>query len=255
MKKNVIFMTAVSVPGKESRSAPYKYGIDSFKKWCDKRGYQLVVLDKQLFDPKMMKPNFYRYFCFELLENSGIEYNKILLTDADAIIHPDCPDFFEMTDDRLTVTHTDGSYDWTTRSMENYAYALFDNKPFNLWEYFNAGFILLNESHKKLLKSFTDFYLNNHNDILSVQENFKVGTDQPLFNFFVHNVHKVPINILPYRYCMADLYNKNILDEDLTFTKIKGIYQFNAIPNNVENRLTYYWMEKTYNHFYGNYKQ
>lgn len=243
-------MTAVTVPGKESRSAPYKYGIDSFKKWCDKRGYQLVVLDKPLFDPHMMKPNFYRYFCFELLDNSGIEYDQILLTDADAIIHPDCPDFFNMTKDKLTVTHTDGSYDWTTRSMENYAYALFNNEKFDIWQYFNAGFIVLNKSHRDLLKSFTNFYLDNYKKIIKVQDSFKVGTDQPLFNFFVHNIHKIPINILPYRYCMADMYNKNILDENLTFTKIKGIYQFNAIPDNIENKLTYYWMEKTFNKLY-----
>ena len=85
MKKNIVFMTAVKVPGKESRAAPYKYGIDSFKKWCDKRNHRLVVLEDPIFDASIMKPNFYRYFCFDLLENQGIEYDKILLTDADAI--------------------------------------------------------------------------------------------------------------------------------------------------------------------------
>ena len=42
-----------------------------------------------------------------------------------------------------------------------------------------------------------------------------------------------------------------ILDEQLTFTKVlKGIYQFNAIPNNVNAEKTMYWMQKTYNHLY-----
>ena len=55
---------------------------------------------------------------------------------------------------------------------------------------------------------------------------------------------------MPYRFCMADLSNKNLLTDDLLYTNIKGIYQFNAIPNNVNDKLTYYWMEKTYNYFY-----
>jgi hypothetical protein len=246
-------MTTVKVYGKESRSAPYKYGIESFKKWCDARDYKLVVLDQELYSPDIMKPNFYRYFCFDLLENSNIEYDQVLLTDADAIIHPDCPDFFKLTNDQFTVTHTDGSYDWTVRSLENYAYELFDGKVFDLWKYFNAGFIVVNKSHRDLLKQFTNFYLENYKRIIHIQEKYKTGTDQPLINHFVHNVTKTPVNILPYRYCMADLYSKNLLNDNLLFTKIEGIYQFNAIPNNTENKLTYYWMEKTYNYFYGQY--
>lgn len=249
MKKNIVFMTAVKVPGRESRSAPYKYGIESFKRWCDKRNYQLVVLEEPIFDASVMKPNFYRYFCFDLLENSGIEYDQILLTDADAVIHPNCPDFFKLTNNQLTVTHTDGSYDWTVRSMENYGYEIF-GKNFNLWKYFNAGFIVLNESHKDLLKSFTNFYLENQEKIRHIQEQYKTGTDQPLINHFVHNVFNIPVNILPYRYCMADLYGKNLLSDDMLFTSIEGIYQFNAIPNNVQDKLTYYWMEKTFNKLY-----
>jgi hypothetical protein len=247
--KNIVFMTAVKVPGKESRSAPYKFGIESFKRWCEARDYKLVVLDQELYPNDVMKPNFYRYFCFDLLENSGIEYDQILLTDADAVIHPNCPDFFKLTNRELTVTHTDGSYDWTIRSMENYAHEIFGQK-FDLWKYFNAGFIVLNKNHRELLKSFTNFYLENQEKIRFVQEKYKTGTDQPLINHFVHNVFNIPVNILPYRYCMADLHSKNLLADDLLFTSIEGIYQFNAIPNNIENKLTYHWMEKTYNKLY-----
>lgn len=247
--KNIVFMTAVKVPGKESRSAPYKFGIESFKRWCEARDYKLVVLDQELYPNDVMKPNFYRYFCFDLLENSGIEYDQILLTDADAVIHPNCPDFFKLTNRELTVTHTDGSYDWTIRSMENYAHEIF-GQIFDLWKYFNAGFIVLNKNHRELLKSFTNFYLENQEKIRFVQEKYKTGTDQPLINHFVHNVFNIPVNILPYRYCMADLHSKNLLADDLLFTSIEGIYQFNAIPNNIENKLTYHWMEKTYNKLY-----
>jgi len=48
---------------------------------------------------------------------------------------------------------------------------------------------------------------------------------------------------------------KEILSEDLLFTKLGWIFQFNCIPNNKDNELTDYWMKKTYNHFYGDYKE
>ena len=61
------------------------------------------------------------------------------------------------------------------------------------------------------------------------------------------------MKFLHYQYCMADLARKEILDEQLTFTKVlKGIYQFNAIPNNVNAERTMYWMKKTYEALYEN---
>ena len=45
---------------------------------------------------------------------------------------------------------------------------------------------------------------------------------------------------------------KEILTEDLLFTKIGYIYQYNCIPNNKDNQATYYWMKKTYEHLYEN---
>ena len=52
---------------------------------------------------------------------------------------------------------------------------------------------------------------------------------------------------------MADLARKEILDNDMTFTKVlKGIYQFNAIPDNVNAEKTMYWMKRTYEELYEN---
>ena len=45
MKRNIVFLTAITFPGQEYRSAPYKYGIDSWKHWCDKNECDLFELD------------------------------------------------------------------------------------------------------------------------------------------------------------------------------------------------------------------
>ena len=52
---------------------------------------------------------------------------------------------------------------------------------------------------------------------------------------------------------MADLARKEILDNEMTFTKIlPGIYQFNAIPDNHNAEKTMYWMKRTYEELYEN---
>ena len=46
-------------------------------------------------------------------------------------------------------------------------------------------------------------------------------------------------------------HGKMGLREDMPFTKIPGMYQYNAIPNNEDTSQTAYWMQKTYEHLYG----
>jgi hypothetical protein len=251
MSKNIVFMTAVKVPGMEHRSEPYEYGKASFKHWCEKNDCDLVVLDELIHPHDVMKINYHRYYAFDILDNSGIDYNQILITDADAIIHPDTPNFFEMTDGKYSVTHADGSYDWICRSLENYSKFMFNNKTFPLWNYFNAGFQIVNKEHRYLWDGLIDFYFKNKENIIEMQTKFSVGTDQPIINFLV-NLSKTETKIFPYQYCMVDLHRKEILDEQLTFTKVlPGIYQFNAIPDNHDASKTLYWMKKTYNELYG----
>ena len=85
-----------------------------------------------------------------------------------------------------------------------------------------------------------------------MQSNFAVGTDQPLINYIV-NLSGMDMKFLHYQYCMADLDRKEILDDDMTFTKVfKGIYQFNAIPDNEGAKKTMYWMKRTYEELYEN---
>jgi len=250
MKRNIVFLTAITFPGQEYRSVPYEYGIKSWQKWCDKNDCDLFVLDKPLFEPDYCKPNFYRYWAFDLLEANEIEYDQVCLTDADCIIHPDCPNFFELTDHKYTVTVTEGSMDWVCRSLENYSQHMFKGNTFPLHKYFNAGFQVINKIHKPLLKEMQTFYADNRDLIIWMQTNFGVGTDQPLINHIV-NLSDTEMKFLHYQFCMADLIRKEILDDNMTFTKIlKGIYQFNAIPDNKNAEKTIYWMKRTYEELY-----
>ncbi len=252
MSKNVVFMTAVKIKGMEHRSEPYKYGIASWKYWCEKNNCELMILDELLHPHDVMKVNFHRYYAFDILEENGIECDKVLLTDADCIIHPDCPNFFEMTDGKYTVTHTDGCYDWTCRSLENYSHFMFNNKTFPLGKYFNAGFQVVDKKYRYVFDNVIKFYFENQEKILYLQNNYSIGTDQPIVNFIVNLDKNIETKLLPYQFCMVDLWRKEILDDDLTFAKVmKGIYQFNAVPDNDNCKKTMYWMMRTYDYLYG----
>ena len=109
--KNIVFMPAVVIPGLESRSIPYKYGIESWKRWCAKNDAELVVMDQLLCPAEEMKITWQRYYAMDVLENSGIDYEQVLITDADCIIHPDTPNFFNMTEGKYTVARAIGSMD------------------------------------------------------------------------------------------------------------------------------------------------
>mgnify|MGYP003324953090 CR=1 FL=1 len=62
---------------------------------------------------------------------------------------------------------------------------------------------------------------------------------------------KVDAKKYTYKFNMQDMARKEILNEDMLFTKWGWIYQYNSIPNNKEDQLTLYWMKKTYEYLYG----
>ena len=233
-----------------SRRAAYKYSIDSWKKWCEKNNCELFILNDLIVEKEKMAICWQRYYLFDILDANEIEYNQVLMIDADTIIHPDTPNFFDMTDGKLCGVQFDGSWDWVLRSIENYSKYAFDNYMMPWWKYFDCGFVLINKKHKQLFQDIVSFYFKNQDTLVSLQETFHTGTDQTPVNMLVNKL-KIDYKLLPYEFNMVDMARKEILNEDLLFTKIGWIYQYNAIPNNTDSKWTNHYMKKTYEHFYG----
>ena len=84
-----------------SKSQGYDWSIKSWKYWADKNGCDLVVLDENVYDLTQMKPQWHKLLVFDLLDNEGINYDQILFVDSDTIVHPDCPNFFEFSDNKF----------------------------------------------------------------------------------------------------------------------------------------------------------
>lgn len=256
MKKDIIFILDVDLKSEverfnSTRVRPYKFSIKSWEKWASTNNCELFVLNDVVVPHTDMGICWQRYYLFDILKNNDVNYNQILMVDADTIVHPDCPNFFNMTNNQLTGVAFDGSYEWILRSIEVYNKHMFGDLKFNFWEYIDCGFIVVNQLHESLFAKFVDLYWRHKNEFLELQK-FGLGTDQTPFNLF-REIKKHPINLLPYEFNMVDLHRKEVLNDQLTFTKMGHIYQFNAIPNNKNNEATYYWMEKTYEHLYGKY--
>ena len=260
MSKNIILLQVVDIPEmrktrKDYNPDVFKIGAKSYEKWAAKqKDVEVLVVSDLLYPVSDMKITLQRYHAMNLLEENGIEYDQVCITDADAIIHPECPNFFELTENKYTVTHTVGSIDWVCSSIENWGKCLFEWDQFPFYDYFNGGFQIFNKSHKHIHENLIDFYWKNKETILWLQDNFHVGGDQPLVNYMVHR-SGVEKKYLPYEFCMTDLVRCELLGDDMLFAKqFKGIYQFNCLPSRDGRALmgdVNYWMNKTYQYLYG----
>jgi len=252
---DIVFIPNINTGDK--RNTPYHYSVKSWQKWAEQYDdVKVIEWTDPIMDPRRMKITLQRYYVLDMLESNGIEYNKVLIVDADTIIHPDCPNFFNEAKQFSTVLNN-GCYEWTLRSIKGWGDELFPDQPYvPVWEYFNGGFQIITKEQKGFYKTVQDFYTDNLREINELQPLIKAGTDQTIINYLVQR-EGVVVKYLPECYNLQDLYRKNLLhlpghsyfSDELHFTKAGWVYHFNAIPQNP--RHVAYWMERTYKELYG----
>ena len=249
--KNIVFIPNINLGN--GRSDSYSYSIKSWKNWCKKNNCELLVWEDLLYPVEHMKITWQRYYVFDILESNNIEYDQILMVDADTIVHPDCPNFFKETDGKYCGVVNDGCYEWVTRSIKNFSSEMFNGKNISVWEYINGGFQIINKKHKSFFDTMKEYYLNNKDKIQSTIDKSRTATDQTILNFMLRE-NDVDVKILPTCYNLQDLFRKNLLhipgyswwEDNLDNLYNSGwIYHFNAIPKN-DSRNTNYWIERTY---------
>jgi len=241
--KNIVFIVNIKDEHKKSRAEPYRYSIDSWQRWCEKNDCELIVLDQRAYPVEVMNANWHKILVFELLEGSNIEYNQILIVDADTIIHPDAPNIFDLTQNKFCAVRNHGSMDWVCRSYENYKKHLFPSIEYSPTEYFNSGVLVVNKTHRGVYEKLHKYYIENYRTIQHLQQTYGVGTDQPVLNFFLRQ-EKIDINLLSYEWNMQDMTRFEVLNNDMLFLKCGWLYHFCAIPGGDDT--TYFWMQKTY---------
>jgi len=257
MKKNIVFIPNINLGN--TRSTSYEYSIKSWKAFCNKHNCKLLVWEDLLFPVEHMKITWQRYYLFDILEGNNIDYDQILMVDADTIVHPNCPNFFEETEHKYCGVMNDGCYEWVTRSIRDFNKELFmGSNPPNPWTYINGGFQIVNNNHKQFFSIMKEFYSGNKEKIQDTIEKYKTATDQTILNFML-KINKVDVKILPPCYNLQDLFKKNLLHipghsywpDNLNQMYSAGwVYHFNAIPQN--DRHANYWIKRTYEELYEN---
>ena len=177
----------------DNRNESYDLSVKSWKQWCDKNDVDLFVWDELVFPIERMKITWQRYYLFDILESNEIDYNQVLMVDADTIIHPDTPNFFEETENKYCGVINDGCYEWVSRSIKKYGDYIFpDDTKLKPWNYINGGFQIVNKNHKQLFQDIIKFYWENSDKLLYAQKEFKVGTIYFLSLLSSHRgIHKI----------------------------------------------------------------
>ena len=246
MSKNIVFIIDIKRDGKTKKE--YQYSINSWKSFCEKYDHELLIMDAPVVDPSYMGVIWQRYYLFDILDSNEIDYDQILIVDADTIIHPDAPDVFKLTDHKYCLVHDDGDFDWILRSMENYHHHLFQDQPiFNCFEYYNSGFQIVNKTHREFFTTMREFYTQNSDTILWCQKTYGVGTDQTPLNYLLRR-ENVDVKALSYKFNMSCMFAKEIVNEQLQHTEAGYVMHFNGIPD--KDISVPYWMEKTYKYLY-----
>ena len=266
--KNVVFipyikreknLTGKSSIGHSNRHQGYEYGIKSWKSWCKKHDCELYIMDELLLSESEMLITWQRWQVLNILEHNEVDYDQVLIVDADSIVHPDCPNFFEMTNHKFTSVLTDGDYEWVNRAINGYS-KLFFNKEFCIptYEFFMTGFVIINKEHKKFFDNVFNFYYEHKDEIIKSYDRLLTGSDISLMNC-LRAEFGVELNLLSREFGLMDLVRKNLLyvderswwKDDLTNLYNSGwVYQFNAIPKNPLNRDRTYWMKRIYEELY-----
>ena len=265
--KNIVFIPYIKREnslGNSGVSKPrwdtgYDYGISSWRKWCKKNNHDLIIMDELMVPEEEALITWQRWNALEILDHNEVEYDQVLIVDADSIIHPECPDFFKLTNNKFTSQLTDGCYEWVNRAIKEYSQSFFNKKEcLKPYEFFQTGFVIINKNHKEFFKKVSEFYWDNKENIIRSYDTIRTGSDIALLNC-LRKEFGVELNILPREYSIMDLTRKNLLyfhpnhwwEDSLQNVFNSGwIYQFTSIPQNPLNRDRKYWMERIYKELY-----
>ena len=117
--KNIVFIPIISLG--DNRNTPYHYSIKSWQKWSEQYDdVKVIEWDEAIMDPNEFKITLQRYWVHDILKHNEVEYEQVLIVDADTIIHPNCPNFFDETKNKFGITINNGCYEWVTRSDNSF---------------------------------------------------------------------------------------------------------------------------------------
>ena len=160
--KNIIFLTSVINSEHDEKYGGYEWmniSRKTWEYWCEKNDCELFVYDNpsesDLFGYRV---TWQRWFdVYDELEKNNIKYNKVFVIDSTSMVRWDCPNFFEMIDDRMVAWRDMANMHWIYNSIQGYK-SFFDNFDCDIKNYINCGSIIINEKHRDFLEYLITYY-------------------------------------------------------------------------------------------------
>jgi len=248
-EKNIVVIPMIIPKDKDlDKFGGWEWMLNSKKAWeywCNKYGYELVIYDEPfLEDTTKYKITIQRWFdIFDFLDSKNIEYNQIAMVDASSIPKWDCPDFFQLTDNKFTVGVENDNLAWVYEGVDGYK-DMFEGYELDINKYFCASFAIFNKSHKQLFQKFKDNYITNIDKFTELQKTVRRGTDQTPFNYVVQ-MENTEVTFLPKPFRVSHLPRKEMLGpnwqlkEDSTpfFVKYGYVWFFSGFDKMTRNEL------------------
>jgi len=267
MKKHVLFWIGVKSTDQhlQDKHGGFKY-LDISKKcwelWCKKNDVIFFEYNTTS-DPDTVghKVTWQRWFdLFPLLEQAGINYDKICMIDGSTLVRADTPNFFELVDDGLTAFRSLENLNWVYEGVSGYK-EFFNDYDFDIAKYVTCGFQIFGKEHKTFLEDLKEFYYKNYKDIMELQNNVvKRGTDQPVYNYLLQ-INNIKVNTnLPKSYMITHLqrfdwfsYNWQLQKDNTPFfLKYGYAWMFSGFPNRGDR---YNLMQQTWDIIKDQYEQ
>ena len=185
----------------------------TWEAWCQKNDCILVTQNASTYSEGVKN-------VFSYLDNNGIEYNKIFIIDATAVVKWNCPNIFNMVDDRLVGWRDMGDL----KSIYNRV------QKQDLTKYINYGSIIVNSKHRDLItnlpntESVIEFESELNNALESVDINLDIPKD---FNLNY---------ILQYDWLSHNWQDGN--DKTPFFIKYAFIWRMDNMDSKMYNQLT-----------------
>lgn len=233
MARNIVLLTSMD---KAPDTLDYKeWCFDSWKHWCQKHEVDLIVLEQEIVPVSQMKPTWQRWHALDILDEQGIDYDQVALVDLDTLIHPNAPNFFELTNHGFTVVGEDTMIEWIHNSIRGYQ-DMFPDVHFDWTTYWNNGFIVINRKHAELCRSITQFYYDHQAELQQRQHHtLRKGSDQTPVNYLVRQAG-VPITYLPKTWNLTHMHMRGVINTPI-MAECGWVYHYNGFEKTMRNRL------------------
>tara|TARA_B100001059_G_scaffold214888_1_gene231958 strand:- start:7415 stop:8188 length:774 start_codon:yes stop_codon:yes gene_type:complete len=255
MKKNVIFFTALKANCQDMPDY-MQYSLKTWRHYAKKYNCEIFILEDPIFEnTDRTRPTWQRWWVYDLLEANNIEYNQVALIDLDVMVHHDCPDIFELSNNQYTGVVDDLSIEWTVNSINGYQH-LFPNVNLDWTTYINNGVLILPlKGGKEFCNKVKEFYLKNEDELCDLQfKTLRKGTDQTPINFLAKEFFGNDINFISKKFNMTHMprtlaFAACHFTKRPIFTICSYIWHFNGIERDERTKYmkqTWEYLEKGY---------